>query len=194
MSAPGATSAAAVRELDRGALARLLAEGHAIDPDALDGWIHRGVSLGLPGWVDRLAWKTFAKAFHRDPTTGHLRGWNVRIEQTGFDGPYVPLRRRGAARTFGHFRVVAPESYPMPKPAKGGLLLDYGLGGNPALDPTRLVRDPIVSLQPGDPTLLLGWTYLDLGRLQVGTPSFFTLERWRPVDEPVAPPRPEAAR
>ena len=42
---------------------------------------NRGISLGLPAWVERLSWKKFAKAFHRDPRTQRLRGWNVRIEQ-----------------------------------------------------------------------------------------------------------------
>ena len=62
-----------------------LRAGHAIDPDALDGLAYQGVSLGMPAWIDRLAWKTFQKAFRSDPATGELRGWNVRLQQHGMD-------------------------------------------------------------------------------------------------------------
>ena len=174
---------------DRRRLREVLASGHAVDPNAIAGWQYRGVSLGLPAWVDRLAWKTFVKAFYRDPGAEVVRGWNVRLRQTGIDGPIEPLERDGRPFTFGHFRVVDPAGYRVPHGADRGLLLDYGLGGNPVLDPTALVRDPIVALDAGDPRLLLGWTYLELGPLRIGTPSFFSLERGDPVREGVAPPR-----
>jgi hypothetical protein len=175
--------------LDRRSLRGLLADGYPVDPDAIAGWQYRGVSLGLPAWVDRLAWKTFVKAFHRDPGARDVRGWNVRIEQTGLGGPIVPRVRGGGPMTFGHFRVVDPAGYRMPAHADRGLLLDYGLGGNASLDPTSRVRDPIVALAAGSADLLLGWTYLDLGALRLGTPSFFSLERAAPVEEVASPPR-----
>lgn len=170
---------------DRRTLRALLASGHAIDPRALEGWQYRGTSLGMPALVDQWAWKTFVKAFHRDPGASYVRGWNVRIRQTGLLGPIEPLVRNGKPFTFGHFRVVAPYGYRMPPGSDGGLLLDYGLGGNPALDPTGRLRDPVVALEPGSADLLLGWSYLDLGVVNVPTPSFFTLERLAPVTDPV---------
>lgn len=173
---------------DRRTLARLLLEGHAVDPASLEGCEYRGTSLGLPAWVDSLAWKIFVKTFYRDPRTGQLRGWNVRVRQ---DDPEAlePLRRRGVMRSFGHYRVVSPAGYAMPVPAKNGVLLDYGLGGNGRLDPASRVRDPVVALDPGSADRLLGWTYLDLGALRVGTPSYFLLERHGPLREVVDPPR-----
>src|SRR5271165_2188857 len=87
-------------------LAAALREGHAIDPSALDDSEYRGISLGLPAWMERLSWKTFQKTFHRDPRTGQLRGWNVRVEQRGLDACSVPRLRKGAAWSFGHYRVV----------------------------------------------------------------------------------------
>ena len=177
------------RSMDRARLMDALLAGHPIDPSALDDWQYRGVSLGMPAWVDRIAWKTFVKAFHRDPATGDLRGWNVRLEQTGIDGPVEPQVKKGEPVTFGHFRVVSPEGYRMPRPATSGLLLDYGSGGNPRLDPTGRIRDPIVAVNEGSADLLLGWTYVDLGSVQVGTPSFFTLERYARVESPATPPR-----
>ncbi len=92
--------------MPRHALMGVLRDGYPIDPAALDDTEYRGISLGLPAFLERLTWKTFQKTFHRDPETGHLRGWNVRIEQRGLDAESVPLVKRGAPFTFGHYRVV----------------------------------------------------------------------------------------
>jgi hypothetical protein len=167
--------------LDSRGLMRALESGHAIDADALDDTEYRGVSLGLPSAIERLSWKTFKKVFHRDETTGALRGWNVRIEQTGdIHGPYTPMTRGNAPRTFGHYEVVDVTGHRMPCRVSG-LLIHYGLGKNGALDPIRRVRDPIVALEAGSVDLLLGWSYVDLGFTTVGTPSFFALSRDVPL-------------
>jgi hypothetical protein len=152
-------------DLPRRELARLLREGHPIKPTALDDKQYKGISLGLPAWVDRLAWKTFVKTFHRDPDTGLLRGWNIRLEQDGVDAPVRPMTTRsGDPKSFGHFKVV---EYDGP-----GLLIKYNFSP---------LRDPIVALRPGDPTLLLGVSYLRLG-IKVPTPSYFSLH----LDGPLA--------
>lgn len=173
----------ALLPLPASALRQRLRQGHAVEPDALAGHRYRGVSLGLPAWVDRLAWKTFEKAFHLDLDRGVVRGWNVRLEQTGLDGPVVARRRGGGPFTFGHFHVLRPEGGV--EGVSGAVMLDYGPGGNPLLDPTALVRDPLVALRPDDPTLLLGCSHV--GPLR--TPSFFVLERVGPVEHVAEPPR-----
>jgi len=158
--------------LDRAALAERLRTGHPIDPAALAGWVYRGVSLGLPGWVDRLAWKTFAKVFHADG--GGVRGWNVRLRQ-GDQHAVEPLRdRRGLARCFGHFDVVA---------SPDGLVLDYASARNGRLDPIRRLRDPLVALRAGEADLLLGCSRLALAGHEVQTPSWFVLERRTRVED-----------
>lgn len=170
-------------------LAQQLAAGHPIDPSALDDTEYRGVSLGVSELVKKLSWVKFRKCFHRDPATGELRGWNVRLQQNGVEAPDLPMMRRGRPRAFGHYAVVPPRGYPMPK-WKGkplychqGLMLDYAKGrSNPPH--LRLLRDPIVAVRPGDASLLLGWSYLDLGLLRLPTPSFFTLERSGPLQGP----------
>jgi len=175
-------------DADRRTLRALLATGHPVDPDAIAGWQYRGTSLGMPGFVDQLAWKTFVKAFHRDPGAALVRGWNVRIRQTGLLGPVEPLLKNGKPFVFGHFRVESPLGYFVPAGADRGLLLDYNQAGNPALAPVNRLRDPVVALEPGNADVLLGWSYLDLGLVRVPTPSFFTLERLAPVGEPVPAP------
>lgn len=162
----------ALLPLSPAALARRMAEGHRLPADQLPlGW-YRGTSLGLWAWVERLTWKTFAKTVVRDPEG--LRGFNVRLEQDGLGAPPRPRGPRPVV--FGHYGVVD---------APGGLLIDYGLGGGPRLDPGRLVRDPLVALRPGDPTLLLGRSLLDLGLGWAPTPSFFLLEYVGPLPEAV---------
>lgn len=168
-------------KMTRAELAAVLAGGHAVDPRALDDTEYQGVSLGLPRFIERLTWKTFKKVFHRDPETDRLRGWNVRIVQAGVDGPYEPQVCRGKPRTFGHYAVTTMDGYPCPRPCGPGLMLDYGRGGNRAFDLLRVMRDPVVAVNPGSAELLLGWSYMELGFARLGTPSFFTLVRDIPL-------------
>ncbi len=162
--------------LDARGRRQLLAEGHPIDPEALAGAAYRGTSLGMPALFDRLAWKTFQKAFHR--VDGRVVGWNVRVEQRGVGAPSVPLRGRdGLPVTFGGFEVLPAAGRGVPAGCDRGLLLDYGRGGNHPLDPTSWLRDPLVAVRREDSTLLFGWSYVSLFGLAVGTPSFFVLER-----------------
>jgi hypothetical protein len=173
--------ASAFLELSGAELRRMLEAGHAIDPRALDDSEYRGVSLGLPSPVVKLTWLTFRKTFHRDPKSGALRGWNVRMQQTGLDGPREPMRENGEPKCFGHYEVRDGGEYAMPVAARHGLVIDYGRGDNARLDPMRRARDPLVALEEGSVERLLGWTYLDLGVGQVGTPSYFLLEREGPL-------------
>jgi hypothetical protein len=162
-------------------LLAVLRDGHPIRAEALDNTGYRGIALGLPAFVEALTWKTFQKTFHRDPKTGGLRGWNVRAVQSGLDAPTVAKQKGGKPWTFGHYQVV-PAAKKSPRIGRSrGLLIHYGLGANPTFDPMRRVRDPIVAVNPDRVDLLLGWSYVDLGPLSFGTPSFFTLEREGPI-------------
>lgn len=153
--------------------ALMLAHGYAIDRDALAGQSYRGTSLGLPALVEAATWTTFRKVFAAS-SGGRVMGWNVRVEQSP---PHRPRQRGGADWVFGHYEVVALDASQCPIEVHEGLLLDYGRGANPLLDPTRLVRDPIVALLPGSIDLLLGYTYLRVLGRSISTPSWFLLER-----------------
>ena len=189
LAAEGTEPARLAEELwgmDGDALLEVLEGGYPIEPAALDDTEYRGVSLGLPPLAEKLSWKTFRKTFHRDPTTGTLCGWNVRLEQRGLDAPDEPMRLRdGSPKTFGPFEVCSTAGYPMPRRegrkvwCHRGLMLDYGR--QPNRPPLKFLRDPIVAVRPGEVDLLLGWSYLDLGALRLPTPSFFTLERRGPL-------------
>ena len=58
------------------------------------------------------------------------------------------------------------------------LLLDYGAGGNRCLDPSGLIRDYLVRVEPGSDELLLGRAFLALGPFRP-SPSYFVLEPLR---------------
>lgn len=177
---------AGLLDLDRRELAELMRSGHAIDPRALDDREYAGVSLGLPRFVEAVTWKTFMKVFHRDARRNVLRGWNVRLEQTGVGGPIAFKTRRGERRTFGHYHVVPLDDS---TDIRTGLLLDYGLGHNKRLDPIGRVRDPIVALERDDATLLLGASYVAAIGRSIATPSYFALERRGALESFVEPPR-----
>ena len=166
--------------MDGEALDETMRAGHPIDEDVLAGRQYDGVSLNLPKLLERLTWVKFAKVFHREPD-GTLRGWNCKIDQTPLDEPWVLTLKDGEPVTYGHYAVVSCEGYRLPRPYGAGLMLDYGLGKNGALDPTSRTRDPIVAVNEGDSALLLGWSYVDAGLLNVGTPSFFALRRGAPL-------------
>lgn len=156
-------------------LRRALDAGHPIELRALDDTEYTGISLALPRLIEKLTWKTFTKTFHRDPKTGELRGWNVRMEQTGVGGPAVPRTKKGAPWTWGHYRVYGGA----PAPYDRALLIDYGVPSNDFV--TRRMRDPLVAVEPDDPSVLLGVSYLDFGWLRFITPTFFLLVRRGPL-------------
>jgi hypothetical protein len=168
----------------------VLEHAHPLDPDALAGRMYQGVDLSLPAWVNRLLWKTFRKTFHRDPGTGVVRGWNVRMEQHGIDGPRVPMLKGGRPWTFGHYEVRSAEGLRFPRGWRGAHYLDYGVVGNPG--PERLAWAPLVAVNEGDMTLLLGWEIVKLGGLLVPLPDYWALRLEGPLDEVV--PRPDEAR
>ena len=166
----------------RGELARALREGHGIEPRALDDSAYRGISLGLPAFLERLSWKTFQKVFHRDPATGGLRGWNVRVEQRGLDAPSLAKVQKGVPWSFGHYTVRELPAR-APRGLTRGLLIDY----SPERGLMSRLRDPIVALREGSVDFLLGWSYLDLG-VAIPTPSYFLLEREGPLGRVVKAP------
>jgi hypothetical protein len=173
-------------EAPRRDLRRALAAGHPIDAAALDDTEYRGISLALPKLIEKLSWKTFQKTFHRDRTTGKLRGWNVRMEQTGIDGPPVPIKKKGVPKTWGHYAVYEAKGTRLAAPYDQALLIDYGVPGNGLL--THRMRDPLVAVEANNPDVLLGVSYLDFGWFRVMTPTYFLLLREGPLS--YVPPLP----
>ena len=163
-----------------------IVHGHPVDAAALEGWVYRGTALGLPSFVERFTWKTFEKTFYRDPRSGRLMGWNVRLEQDGIDAPSRPKLRDGEPVTEWYYEVTGPAGVPMPDGFDRGLIIDYSHGDNPP-GPMHFIKDPLVALSPDSADELLGVSYLVVGNRCLETPTYFTLEREHPVD--YIPPR-----
>jgi hypothetical protein len=166
---------AALLDASGSTLARTLADAAPVTAQTLAGFQWRGISLGLPGVVEAVTWKTFVKVFVAEGAGATARGWNLRIRQTGLDGPIEIIK------SFGHFDIQAA---PMdPRWPKGTALLDYSPEGGP----TGRDRDPLGAL---DADAVLGWTYVSVAGWVLGTPSYVLLRRDRPLRaEDVVPRR-----
>lgn len=162
-----------------------------IDLDSLEGAMYLGIDLSLPKIANMILWKTFRKTFYRDPDTGDLRGWNVRMEQTGWDGPGKPMTdSKGAQISFGHYRLLSAKGLKFPGGWSGADFLDYRTAGNHWYDPAALGYCPLVSVNEGSSELLLGWEVFKAGPLFVPLPDFWALKREGPLDEVVPIPCP----
>lgn len=174
--------AKSLRSASRQELRAQITHGHSVDPEALEGFVYRGTSLGLPKLAEKLTWKTFQKTFYRDTTTGQLLGWNVRLHQDGIDAPSRPIVKDGRPVCVWHYEVIEPRGVAMPKDFDRGLIIDYSRAENPFFDTVRWVKDPLVALAPGNYDALLGVSYAVVGGVCVETPTYFTLEREKPID------------
>lgn len=185
-----ATTLADLLEMDAEQLHQVMLQGGPLDPMALAGNQYVGVDLSLPTVASKLLWKTFRKTFHHDPDSGVVRGWNVRMQQLGIEGPELPMRdRQGVPVTFGHYRVSRASGIPFPKGWRGGHFLDYGSAGNKRRDPARLGYTPLVAVNPGSMDLLLGWEVFKVGPKFLPMPLYWALRLSGPLDRVVSPPR-----
>ena len=164
-----------------------------LDRDAISDTTYTGIDLSLPAFVHKLLWKSFRKTFHRDPTSGRLRGWNVKVEQTGWETPPQPKRNKsGAPITFGHYEVRDAAGLRFPRKWVGSDYLDYRVAGNRFGDfPARIGYCPLVSVNPGRSDLLLGWEIFKLGPLLIPVRDFWVLKREGPLAPEDIMPRPD---
>lgn len=165
-------------QMDGDDLFAVMKRGNPLDVDAMSDTTYTGVDLSMPALFHKLMWKSFRKTFHRDPVTGVLRGWNVRVEQTGWDTPPPAMtNKRGAPITFGHYEVREAAGVAFPRDWEGGHYLDYRVAGNKFFDtPARLGACPLVSVNEGDSSLLLGWEVFKAGPLTVSIKDFWLLK------------------
>lgn len=157
-------------------------KGHPIAPGSLDGLQYRGIDLSLPPIMNKILWKTFRKTFYRDPKSGVLRGWNVRMVQDGWDSPGTPLQKKGKPFTFGHYHLLPAQGKKFPKNWQGQDYLDYGVAGNPVYDPAYFGYCPIVAVNAGSSELLLGWEIFRVAGVNLPLPDFWALRREGPID------------
>jgi hypothetical protein len=165
------------------ALFEIVRRAAPLDLDALADTTYTGIDLSMPAIFHRLMWRSFRKTFHRDPVSGRLRGWNVKVEQCGWDVPPPPKRdRHGRPITFGHYEVRSAAGLRFPRGWQGSHYLDYRVAGNHLYDfPARAGFCPLVSVNPGESELLLGWEVFKVGGVLVPLQDFWVLRREGPL-------------
>lgn len=177
-------------QMDGGELHGLMDSGHPLDPEAMADTQYTGVDLSLPPLLSKLLWKTFRKTFHKDPDSGVLRGWNVKMQQNGVDGPALPLTDpKGRAKTFGHYHLRSAQGIAFPRAWRGSDYLDYTCAGNKFMDVARFGFTPLVAVNEGSSDLLLGWELFKLGPLFLPLPLYYALRIHGPLEELVEVPR-----
>jgi hypothetical protein len=156
-------------------LEKIFQRGVTPDLDALVGWEFRGINHlplnALP--VAQIAGiKKFVKGFVRDEA-GQVTGYNSPAKNNALDG-----RWHVAPKRFGFYETNPVDATSRDNAHLHAVLLDYGKGGNSAMNPMSLLRDYLVQVDPKNPDLYLGYAYGAVGPLRIPL-NFFILERYR---------------
>lgn len=147
--------------------------------DDLLGWEFAGTNTG--SITDLLGIRKFKKGFYEGPPrvgegpTPFIQGYNVVVRQNGIGAPYAGKPTDEAPKRHGFYRVHRVIEGARDAKYPNALLLDYGLGKNGA-DPSALLRDYLVQIDPSDKDLLLGKAYLSLLGMRIPA-GFFVLVR-----------------
>lgn len=118
----------------------------------------------LSGAMTLVGVRKFIKGFVNE-ADGGTTGYNRLVGQNGLEGDWVAKSKR-----FGFFAVEAIDGVAGGAASPGGLLLDYGRGGNPAYDPSRLVRDYLVKVEESG--VLFGKAFLAVGSRRIAAGCF----------------------
>lgn len=161
--------ALALEQLSHAQLDQIFVDGATPDLDQLIGWEFRGINH--PAWAKVAGIKKFVKGFFR-ADDGRVLGYNRPVEQNVLDGRWHVAEKR-----FGFYEVAPTDPTARDNYYLHSVLLDYSKGGNKLYDPSRGLRDYLVSVG-GDQDLYLGKAYYALGPLRVHS-NFFILERFR---------------
>jgi hypothetical protein len=143
--------------------------------DDLVGWEFRGVNhlpLNVLPIANLVGIKKFLKGFFRTED-GRIMGYNSPVKNNALDG-----RWHVAAKRFGFYEVAPVDPTSRDNKYLHAVLLNYGKGGNPAYDPSQVLRDYVVQVDANNPNLFLGKAYGAFGPLRIPT-NFFILERFR---------------
>lgn len=164
-------------------LRAIMQRGEPLDLGAIADTTYTGIDLSMPAWFHKLMWRSFRKTFHRDPRSGAIRGWNVKVQQTGWEAPPAPkLDGAGRPITFGHYEVRSAAGQRFPRGWTGGHYLDYRVAGNRFADwPARAGHCPLVTVNPGSSELLLGWEVFKVGGVLVPIDDYWVLRREGPL-------------
>lgn len=173
-SALPSEAALRLEQLPMWELEKVFVRGASPDLDALVGWEFRGINhlpLNVLPLANLVGIKKFVKGFFREGET--VMGYNMPVKNNALDGRWHVTDKR-----FGFYEVAHVDPTAYDNKYLHAVLLNYGKGKNPALDPSRVLRDYVVQVDPKNPNLFLGKAYGAIGPLRIPT-NFFILERFR---------------
>ncbi len=147
----------------------------APDSDKLAGWEFKGYnSMDL---TTVLGFRKFKKGFYR--SDGNVCGYNVKVDQNGLIDPWVDQVKKGESVKHGWYDVLDIDAESTDNLYPNSLLLNYDSERNPKVDPSRVLRDYLVQVDPENTDLYLGKAFVALGPKRVFV-SYFILERENP--------------
>ncbi len=157
---------------------KMMLRGERPDLEALAEHEYRG--FNYTPIAPLLGIRKFIKGFVRQdgPAGPSYSGYNLPTQQNEPSAEWHGKPDDARARRFGFYAALPVDARSRDNVYLNAVLLDYGKGPNPALDPSRTLRDYLVRVDPGSDLLLCGKAYLALGpaRVPVGC---FLLERLR---------------
>lgn len=163
-----------VAELDT-----IFAQGRMPQLDHLADWEFRGWNVALLPKI--LGFQKFKKGFFREPHShrpDQLFGYNVMVRQNALHRPHFATPNELEPRCHGHYLVTPIDPASRDNFHPNSLLLDYGRGPqNPLWDPSSVLRDYLVQVDPNNPDLFLGKAYLALGPTRIFS-NYFVIERY----------------
>ena len=165
-----------LEQMPMGALEKVFQRGVMPNLDDLVGWEFRGVNhlpLNVLPVANVLGIKKFVKGFFRTED-GRVMGYNSPVKNNALDG-----RWHVAPKKFGYYEVAPVDPTSTDNKYLHAVLLDYGKGKNPTFDPSQVLRDYLVQVDPNNPNLYLGKADAAVGPLRIPTMNFFILERFR---------------
>lgn len=155
-------------------LEQVFAAGSPPETAAITGFEFLG--FNHPRATAILGIRKFIKVFYLDES-GRPFGCNTPVVQNGLGAEWLHRPAADNPKRYAFFEVLAGEA--------GGLLLDYGRGGNPPWDVSNILRDYLVRPDAGNDDLLLGKAFFVVaGRRLVH--SYFIIERSRPLPDAAA--------
>ncbi len=141
--------------------------------ESLAGWEFRG--MNHPRWAKLAGIKKFMKGFFWE-SEDSLHGYNCPVIQNANDADWLFKGSKEDPGRFGYFRVAPVDATAKDNNYLNAVLLNYGEGGNPKLDPSQGLRDYLVQVDADNEDLYLGKAYYAVGPLRLST-NFFLLER-----------------
>jgi hypothetical protein len=151
--------------------------GSPPDVTALTGFEFRGYNQ--PRATALLGIRKFIKAFYVD-RAGRSFGCNTPVAQNGLDGDWLARPSESSPKRYAFFLVEPADPAAADENRRGAVLLDYGRGGNPGYDVSRIIRDYLVRVDEGSDDLLLGKAYAAIAGRHLAV-SYFLIERYRPL-------------